>query len=130
MSQTKPDDLQHLARAVLIMLLPYEGRAALPFEIHRCIACREYWDSLGGVDSIGESLRRCFAIKYGVFGYNFPEELDKLLVKLDSLPPKNMISGDSQILELCAGMDTDSSKVLTTLRRLGESRYSQDVVQR
>lgn len=126
MSQAKPDDLQHLARAVLIMLVPFEGQVALPVETMKRIACREYWDALGGVDRLCENLRRSFTAKYAGIGYRFPRELDALLAELGRLPSRNVIAGEQQIDDVCAHMKTQSSLVSETLRRLGESRYNQD----
>jgi hypothetical protein len=66
MSQNQPDELQHLARAILILLLPFEHAFALPAEIRKRAACREYWEPLGGVNGLCEELRRLFAAKYAI----------------------------------------------------------------
>jgi hypothetical protein len=130
MSLKYPDELQHLSRAILIMLVPFGHASSLPSEIRKRVACREYWTPLGGVDSLCEELHRLFASKYARANngspYNFPKELSALLEALNKMPSRSANMGDNEknYSALCKLMECPS--VSETLRRLGESRYNQD----
>ena len=124
---------------ISILLLPYDDlldkiqneKQSLIRTMQRKAACKEYWESIGGIDFLNKEMKKLFDKYYGTnknlstgeeIKINYPKELKDLFDNLSKLPEKYSTDIQEDLLNNFTSVSRAAIPVLRSLHQQTDNK--------